>query len=340
MPPEPNPESIGRYAVEALVGRAGQTAVYRCRDVASGRTVAVKLFPRRLSEDPVAYERFQNEVAALKSFSRYPGFVRIFDSGQEGNQPYVVMEWVEGTSLDRRVQGRRLSLPEVFGVMKGICRTLAYAHTGGHPEGGSHPLRDAAARPRVHGGLTPRNVLVSDDLKTVKIAGLGLAPFESTAPGSLTSTLSTGEIHLTALYYLAPEVIDGADDVDGRADLYSAGAIFHELLTGRKPTGRFNLPSQIDSDLPQQVDPLPLKALARHREDRYATALELLEEIERVEEELDLRLVSHIKAPQPSPAAGSDGEAPPEKERSTLPVLAFLSLVLVVLAMLGYLFFR
>lgn len=335
MSPEPNPESIGPYRIEALIGRAGQTVVYRCLQPGTSRPVAVKLFPRRLSEDTALGERFRGEVAALKDFTRHPGLVQILDSGQEGDRPYLAMEWVEGTSLDRLTRSRRLTLPEVFSVMKGICRTLAYAH--GQDQPGAH---GALPQGRIHGGLTPRNVLVSPDLKTIKISDLGLAPFESAAPESLTSTLSTGEIRLGALYYLAPEILEGEKDADGRADLYSAGAIFHELLTGRRPGGKFDLPSQIDAELPQEVDPLPLKALARRPQERYGSASELLREIQRVEEELHLRLLSKLKGPHPSPSQRPEAEGAVEARRSPLPLLALVSLVLVALGVLGYLMMR
>jgi serine/threonine-protein kinase len=331
MPPEPNPESIGPYRVEALIGRAGQTAVYRCLLPGTSRPVAVKLFPRRLSEDTALGERFRAAVASLKALTRHPGLVQILDSGQEGDRPYLAMEWVEGTSLDRLTKARRLTLTESLSVMKGICRTLAHAHgqdNGGRTEG------------RIHGGLTPRNVLVSPDLKTIKISDLGLAPFESATPESLTSTLGTGEIRLGALYYLAPEVIEGASEVDGRADLYSAGAIFHELLTGRRPGATFDLPSVIDAELPQEVDPLPLKALARRPQERYGSATELLREIERVEEELHLRLLSKIKGPHSPGQQRSETGAGAQARRSPLPVLALVSLVLVALGVLGYFMMR
>src|SRR6185369_158054 len=110
---------------------------------------------------------------------------------------------------------------------------------------------------RVHGGITPRNVLLSSDLKAIKLGGLGLVPFETASQASLTGTLSTGEIRLGAMYYLAPETFEGdGKEVDARADLYSAGALFHEMLTGRAPGARFSLPSQLDAELPPDLDPI------------------------------------------------------------------------------------
>lgn len=324
MPTEPERLTIGPYKVERLIGSAGQTSVYRCTAPGSSRPVAVKLFPRRLTEDTAQAAQFRIEAEALKEISQHPGLVEILSAGIEADRPYLALEWVEGTSLDRLTKRRRLSLPEVFAVMKGICRALVYAHGKG----------------RVHGGLTPRNVLVSPDFKSIKISDLGLAPFEAAASGSLTSTLSTGEIRLTALYYLAPEVLEGLPDPSPRTDLYSAGAIFHELLTGRAPGAKFNLPSQLDAEVPQEVDPLPLKALARKPEERYASALELLDEIERVEEELRLRLVAEIKGPTLSGYTPADQPGPAETRRSPLVYLALVFSALALLGLVGFLMMR
>lgn len=335
MPPEApapgaspgEPDSIGPYRVLALIGRAGQTAVYRCAATAAGgASVAVKLFPQRLAESPAAIERFRDEMAELIRVSRSPGLVRYLETGRQGDRLYLVMEWVEGKSLDRELRERRLALPEVFVVMKGLCRALATVHGQG----------------RVHGGITPRNLLLSSDLKAIKLAGLGLVPFETASQASLTGTLSTGEIRLGAMYYLAPETFEGdGKDVDARADLYSAGALFHEMLTGRAPGARFSLPSQLDAELPPELDPIALRCLARRKEERYASAAELLADIERVEESLRLRLLSEIKGlTLQGPArrkAPEEGEA---RKRSPLLLIGLGSLLLIALGIAGYLMMK
>ncbi|HEX3552943.1 MAG TPA: serine/threonine-protein kinase [Thermoanaerobaculia bacterium] len=279
MPQPPTiPEAIGPYRVRELLGRAGQSTVYRAED-AKGRPVALKLFPRRLAEDAAAAERFHRELASVAPVTRHPHLVHVLETGQHGDRLYVVMEMVEGTSLDRALKARRLSLPEAFAVLRGICRGLVHAHQNGW----------------VHRNLTPRNVLVSPDFATVKISDLGASGFESTAAQSLTATLSTGEIRLGALYYLAPETLEGKAAVDARADLYSAGAIFHEMLTGRSPGPRFGLPSQLNPDVPPAVDVVALRCLGRRPDERYASAQDLLAALERLEETLRLRVLTEIR---------------------------------------------
>jgi serine/threonine protein kinase len=271
-------DTIGPYRVLELLGKAGQSTVYRAED-SKGHPVALKLFPPRLTGDPGTVERFHRELAAVAPVTRHPHLVRVLGTGQHGEQLYLAMEMVEGTSLDRLLKQRRVSLPEAFAVMRGICRGLAHAHQHGYP----------------HRNLTPRNVLVSPDFAIVKVSDLGASGFESISGQSLTSTLSTGEIRLGALYYLAPEILEGSAAVDARADLYSAGAIFHEMLTGRAPGPKFGLPSQLNPELPAQVDVVALRCLARKPDERYASAVDLLAALERLEESLSLRVLTEIR---------------------------------------------
>jgi serine/threonine-protein kinase len=308
-------ETIGPYKVRELLGKAGQSAVYTAV-APEGRTVAVKLFPRRLSEDPAAVERFHRELRAILPVSHHPHLVQLLDTGQEGDRLYLVMEKVEGTSLDRLLKSRRLSSSEAFTVMRGIVRGLAHGH--------QHGL--------LHRSLTPRNVLVSSDFATVKLSDLGITGFETAAP-SLTATLGTGEIRLGALYYLAPEILEAAGPADARTDLYSAGVIFHEMLTGRTPGPKFALPSQIDPALSPAIDVVALRCLARRPDERYPSAIDLLAALERLEETLGLRTLTEIRgiSQAGSRLLGGGGAA----EEGKKPVLLYVGLALLVLAVLA-----
>lgn len=275
MPAE-HPASIGPYAVVQFLGRAGQCMVYRGERPKDKAPVALKLFASHLAADSRTVERFHRELALFAPRSRHPHLVQVLGTGQEGDRLFVAMEYVAGTSLDRLLKERRLTVLETFEVFRGICSALAYARQLGV----------------VHRGLSPRHVLVSPDLATVKVSDFVASSFE-TAP-ALTGTLATGEIHLSALYYLAPEVVE-ARAVDHRADLYSAGVILHEMLTGRAPAPRLALPSQLNPELPPETDVLVLKCLARDPGQRFAGAGELLAELDRLEETLRLRLLSQIR---------------------------------------------
>jgi serine/threonine protein kinase len=307
-------ETIGPYRVRELLGKAGQSAVYSAV-APEGRQVAIKLFPARLSGNPAAVERFHRELRAVAPVSRHPNLVHILDTGQEGDRLYLVMDLVAGTSLDRRLKQGRPSLSEAFTVMRGICRGLAQGH--------QHGL--------LHRSLTPRNVLVSPDFATVKVSDLGATGFETMAQ-SLTATLGTGEIRLGALYYLAPETVDGSGSVDARADLYSAGVIFHEMLTGRAPGPRFALPSQLDPTLSPEIDVVVLRCLARRPDDRYANAGDLLAALERLEETLRLRTLTEIRGIS---QAGSRLLGGGDSATGKRPILLYVGLALLVLAALA-----
>lgn len=269
------PSRIGPYRVVELIGKAGSSIVYRA-EAPSGHPVAVKLFPARLTRDPATIERFYDMLGKADPVTAHPNLVRIFQTGQEGERLFLAMELIEGTSLDRVLKARRLSVPECLAIAKGICRGLAHAHQHGI----------------LHLGLKPRGVLVSPDLATVKVGDLGAAAFESVT--NLTGTVSTGEISLGGLYYLAPEQVEGGK-VDHRADLYAAGVILHEMLTGHPPGPKFGLPSQLNAELTPEVDVLVLKCLAKKPSERFATAVDLLAGIANLEEVLRLRLASQIR---------------------------------------------
>jgi serine/threonine protein kinase len=315
------PSQIGPYRVAELIGKAGQTVVYKAVEPAHGRPLAIKLFPAALSLDAAAVERFHKELRAVAPVSRHPNLVHLLGTGQDGDRPYLAMELVDGRSLDRVLRERRLTVPEAITVLRGVCRGLAQAHQHGF----------------LHERLTPRNILVSDDFDTVKISDVEASGFEVAT--NLTGTVSTGEINLGALYYLAPEQLEGeGQPVDHRADLYAAGVIFHEMLTGRKPGPKFALPSQLNPQIPQAADGLVLKCLARRPAERYATALDLLSDLEKLEESLRLRVAAEIRDIS---QAGSRllGK---EEDGGKRPALLWIGIALAVLAALavaGFLFF-
>jgi len=179
--------------------------------------------------------------------------------------------------LDEILKARRLTIGEAITVMRGICRGLARSHEQG----------------AVHGHLWPHMVLVAPNLSEVQITGFG----ELQAMG-LTGTLSTGSLNLGAFRYLAPEQTEprpGAPPPDHRADVYSAGVIFHEMLTGRAPGERLSLPTQLNSELPPAADVLVLKCLARNPTERYASAVDLLADLAKLEEASRLRLISELR---------------------------------------------
>ena len=270
------PKQIGPYEILGPLGKGGMGAVYKAMQPSLNRIVAIKVLPPDFAKDPEAVARFHREAQTVALLS-HPNIVQIIDKGEDQGILYFAMEYVEGTSLDVVLRQRRLSLPEVVQVVKQVGRGLGAAHRAGV----------------VHRDLNPRNILVSPTLSVVKLADFGISRVESVA--RTLGTLATQGMTLGSLHYLAPEQAVDATAVDHRADIYSLGVVFYEALTGRMPLGKFNLPSELNKDLPSEIDPVVLKCLATEPGDRYATVGQLLEDIDKLEEMMRFQLLDELK---------------------------------------------
>ncbi|MEM6290543.1 MAG: serine/threonine-protein kinase [Myxococcota bacterium] len=231
------------------LGRGGMGRVYRARQLRLDRFVAVKLMNAELGRDPEFRERFEREARALARLD-HTNIVRIHDFGEVGGVFYLVMEYVEGTSL------RELILdgvtPEVARTLIGqLCDALAYAHDRGV----------------VHRDIKPENVLISLD-GIVKVADFGLAKLPKVELRTRTHRV------VGTPQYMAPEQLRDPGSVDHRADVFAIGVVFYEMLTGQLPLGRFPTPSELGHGDPQ-LDAIVLKALESNRERRFQAASEI-----------------------------------------------------------------
>jgi len=270
------PRAIGQYEITGRIGKGAMGQVYKAVQPSLNRVVAVKVLPPDQGKNPDRVERFNREAQAVAMLN-HPNVVQIIDKDQDGDLLYFVMEYVPGSSLDVVLRQRRLSLPEALKVFKGVCRGL-----------------DAAHRQSItHRDLNPRNILVSEDLSTVKLADFGISRVESIS--LVEGTLSTSQLSLGSLHYMAPEQARDPAAVDQRSDIYSAGVVLYEMLTGRLPVGRFSLPSQLNSEVPGELDPIVLKCLATSPADRYPSVAQLLADVGRVEDQLRLGLADELR---------------------------------------------
>lgn len=201
----------GRYRVERIVGGGAMATVVVAHDDDLGRRVAVKLLDERLASDENFRARFTREARIAASLS-HPNIVTVFDAGEADGRPYIVMEYVDGRTLDARLRDEGPLAPGVVqGIARQVCAGLEHAH--------AHGL--------VHRDLKPGNLIERDD-GTVKIADFGIARVDET-----TQLTETGTILGTAAY-LAPEQAEGGT-VTPRTDLYALGVVLYELLAGRRP---------------------------------------------------------------------------------------------------------
>ena len=274
--PSEIPKQVGPYEILGPLGKGAMGTVYKAMQPSLNRIVAIKVLPGDFAGDPERVARFHREAQTVAMLS-HPNIVQIIDKGEDAGTLYFAMEYVEGTSLDVVLRQRRLSLQETLQVVKQVSRGLGAAHRAGV----------------IHRDLNPRNILVSPTLTVIKLADFGISRVESVARN--VGTLTTREMTLGSLHYLAPEQAVDASSVDHRADIYSLGVVFYEMLTGRMPLGKFSLPSELNRDLPSEIDPIVLKCLATEPGDRPATVGQLLEQIDKLEELLRFQLLDELK---------------------------------------------
>jgi serine/threonine protein kinase len=258
-----------------LLGRGGMGAVYKARQTSLNRFVALKILPVEANEDPAFGERFQREARALAQLS-HPNIVGVHDYGQTGGFAYLVMEFVDGANLRQLQRAGHLSPREAMAIVPQICEALQFAHDRGI----------------VHRDIKPENILI-DTQGRVKIADFGLAKMMRLEAGAPDLTLTRHAIGTPQ--YMAPEQIEKPETVDHRADIYSLGVVFYEMLTGELPIGRFAAPSgKVQIDV--RLDEVVLKALEKEPALRYQQASAFKTEVETV-------AGGTAPLPAPSPAA-------------------------------------
>ncbi|MDG2128062.1 MAG: protein kinase [Fuerstiella sp.] len=247
-----------------VLGQGGMGAVYKARQKKLDRFVALKIIRPESAEDPAFAERFNREARTLARLN-HPSIVGVHDFGEvvlsAGRLPsgvtlfFFVMEYVDGPNLRQLMETQELLSDQTLTIIPQICEGLQYAHDEGV----------------VHRDIKPENILV-DSRGNVKIADFGLAKLAEHSPDNFTLT-GTHQVMGTPRY-MAPEQMDASHEVDHRADIYSLGVVFYELLTGEVPMGHFEPPSK-NTSVDARLDDVVLRALAREPERRFQSASEL-----------------------------------------------------------------
>ena len=302
-PPIPEPllpgATIGSYKVVARVGRGGMGDVYGARDVRLDRMVAIKVLPGDVSHDPDRLARLEREAKLLVSVN-HPNICTIHEIGSRDGQPFIVMEFVEGETLDRRLAAGRLAVNEILDLAVQVADALEAAHV----------------REIVHRDLKPANLMITPRGQ-VKMLDFGLAKIETTgghAPGEdITARTMPGTL-MGTVRYMSPEQALGRD-VDHRSDIFSFGVVLYEMASGHAPFGGSTAIETINQiinqepeavsrwnpNIPSRLREIIGRCLEKDREERYASARDLF---------ADLRDVRR------HPSAPSIPVTPPEAERS------------------------
>ena len=263
VPPTPATlqSAFPQLEILELLGHGGMGAVYKATQPGLDRLVAVKNLPPEVSQDPAFAERFNREARALAKLN-HPNIVGIYDFGQAGAYCYFVMEYVDGVNLRQAMQSGGLTPAEALKIVPQICDALQFAHDEGI----------------VHRDIKPENILL-DKKGRVKIADFGLAKLLGKAAHDVSLT-GTNQV-MGTLRYMAPEQLVGSREVDHRADIYSLGVTFYEMLTGELPIGRSAPPSKkVQIDV--RLDEVVLRSLEMEPEQRYQHVSEIKTEMETI----------------------------------------------------------
>ena len=262
--PPPIPELAALFPqLEILecLGRGGMGAVYKARQPRLDRFVALKILAPEKQNDLQFAERFEREARALARLN-HPNIVTVFDFGEVSGRFYLLMEFVDGLTLRQLLQAGKIAPAEALNIVPKICEALQYAHEHGI----------------VHRDIKPENILL-DKSGRVKIADFGIAKIAGLE--SKDFSLTGAKDVMGTPHYMAPEQLEKPQTVDHRADIYSLGVVFYEMLTGELPLGKFAPPSQkVQVDV--RLDEVVLHALEKEPARRYQHASQIKTDVETV----------------------------------------------------------
>lgn len=286
-------KTIARYEIQSEIGRGGMAAVYLAYDPNFRRNVAVKLISGNLQENLTIRERFEREAHLIAKIE-HPAIVPVYDYGEQDNQLYLVMRYMPGDALTRKIKEGKLTLGYATQIISQIAPALDAVHSQGI----------------VHRDLKPGNILF-DSFGNPAISDFGIAHLTTG------TTDLTGNAIIGTPSYMSPEQVRGDSDLDGRSDIYALGVILFEMLTGRGPfqaktplsVAMKHLTDPLPSirsfrpDLPVELELILTKAMAKDRNLRYVSASELARELRAIAATFD-----ESSAPVPDPMLFSSRE--------------------------------
>jgi tRNA A-37 threonylcarbamoyl transferase component Bud32 len=263
--PPPAPADLARLfpqlEILGCLGRGGMGVVYKARQPKLNRLVALKLLAPEKETDPQFAGRFTREAQALARLN-HPNIVTVHDFGETGGQFFLLMEFVDGVSLRQLLQTGKVKAEEALAIVPKICEALQYAHRQGI----------------VHRDIKPENILLDKEGR-VKIADFGIAKMVGGEQAA--QTITQDQQIIGTPQYMAPEQVEHPQQVDHRADIYSLGVVFYEMLTGELPLGRFAPPSRkVQVDV--RLDEVVLRTLEKEPERRYQQAGQLKTDVETI----------------------------------------------------------
>ena len=264
-------ESVGPYRIVEKLGQGGMATVFKAYHPALDRYVALKVLHPAFQEDPQFLARFQREARIVAKLD-HPNIVPVYDFAEHRGHPYLVMRFIEGETLKARLRKGPLSLDEVWRVMRAVGDALSYAHKRGV----------------LHRDIKPSNIILTPD-GHVYLTDFGLARMAQAGESTLSRDMMVGTPQ-----YISPEQAKGEANLDARTDIYSLGVVLYELLVGRVPFQGdtpyavihdhiftpLPLPRSLKPDLPEPLERVLLKALAKDPDDRFQSVDEMMQAFE------------------------------------------------------------
>jgi serine/threonine protein kinase len=294
------------YELLSIIGRGGMGAVYKARQPALDRTVAIKVLPMIEDHLGISFvERFRNEARVLARLN-HPGIVHVYDFGElAGGLCYFVMEYVDGTDVAQMVKSSGRLPPELAtNITAHVCEALRHAHEAGI----------------VHRDVKPANVLVSKE-GHVKVADFGLAKNAIEDRSFTASNMTVGTPD-----FVAPEALIPGIPVDGRADLYAVGVMLYQMITGHVPRGAWQPASVLVPEVDWRLDAIIQKAMQYNREDRHHSASELRSELDEAWSVPAAEALASAQCPPPAPAPIQN--APAKGSTKPLAIAAAIAVLL------------
>jgi len=303
----------GRYELGELIGRGGMADVFRGLDTRLGRTVAIKLLRPDLARDPQFQARFKREAQAVAALN-HPSIVAVFDTGDHAvpggpednvRVPYIVMEYVSGKTIRDLIRAKEVTIDQAIDFSLGVLSALEYSHEAGI----------------VHRDIKPANVMFCPDSNSVKVMDFGIARAMADSSATMTQTQAV----VGTAQYLSPEQARG-ETVDARSDLYSAGCLLYEMLTGRPPfvgdspvsvayqhVREIPEPaSSLNPDVSAALDSVLAKALQKNRADRFQDAASFRRALRAARSGVAVALLPASEAPtDPNNTVAGTGQVAP-----------------------------
>jgi eukaryotic-like serine/threonine-protein kinase len=303
----------GRYELGELIGRGGMADVFRGLDTRLGRTVAIKLLRPDLARDPQFQARFKREAQAVAALN-HPSIVAVYDTGDHAvpgghhdsiRVPYIVMEFVSGKTIRDLIRAKDVTIDQAIDFCLGVLAALEYSHKAGI----------------VHRDIKPANVMFCPEANSVKVMDFGIARAMADSSATMTQTQAV----VGTAQYLSPEQARG-ETVDARSDLYSAGCLLYEMLTGRPPfigdspvsvayqhVREIPEPaSSLNPDVSDALDSVLAKALQKNRADRFQDAGAFRRALRAARSGVSVPVLPHSEAPtNPNNTVAAPEQAPP-----------------------------